>query len=99
MAKLVLVDRDEAGLAGLHLRCASERHLGDVSDPAFWEMLEGSLGRLDHAVVNAGIAAGKPITEESFDEWRRIMAVNLDGAFLTLRTALRLIVPLPRKSL
>ena len=91
VAKLVLVDRDEAGLAGLHLHCASERHLGDVSDPAFWEMLEGSLGRLDHAVANAGIAAGKPITEESFDEWRRIMAVNLDGAFLTLRTALRLI--------
>lgn len=91
VAKLVLVDRDEARLAGLHLKCATERHIGDVGDPAFWETLEGSLGRLDHAVVNAGIAAGKPIAEESFEDWRRIMAVNLDGAFLTLRTALRLI--------
>jgi NAD(P)-dependent dehydrogenase (short-subunit alcohol dehydrogenase family) len=91
VAKLVLVDRDEAGLAALHLDCATERLIGDVGDPAFWDKLETSLGRLDHAVVNAGIAAGKPITEESFEEWRRIMAVNLDGAFLTLRSALRLI--------
>ena len=91
VAKLVLVDRDEAGLAGLHLNCASERLIGDVSDPAFWEQLEASADRLDHAVVNAGIAAGKPIAEESFEQWRRIMAVNLDGAFLTLRTVLRLI--------
>ncbi|MBO9600896.1 MAG: SDR family oxidoreductase [Novosphingobium sp.] len=91
VARLILVDLDEAGLAGLHLSCASERHIGDVSDPAFWDQLEPTLERLDHAVINAGIAAGKPIAEESFDEWRRIMAVNLDGAFLTLRTALRAI--------
>ncbi|KPL67078.1 oxidoreductase [Erythrobacter sp. SG61-1L] len=89
--RLILVDRDADGLNALELSCVVERHAGDVSDPAFWQALEPQIGRLDHAVVNAGIAAGAPIAEESFEQWRRIMSVNLDGAFLTLATALRLI--------
>jgi 2-keto-3-deoxy-L-fuconate dehydrogenase len=44
---------------------------------------------LTHAVVNAGIGAGAPIAETSFEEWRRVMSVNLDGAFLTLKAAMR----------
>jgi 2-keto-3-deoxy-L-fuconate dehydrogenase len=91
VAKLVLVDRDEAGLAALDLTCEVERAAGDVSDEAFWLDLEAHTDRLDHAVVNAGIAGGGPLVDESFEQWRRIMSVNLDGAFLTLRTALRLI--------
>ena len=40
-------------------------------------------------MVNAGIAAGSPIVETGFEDWRRIISVNLDGAFLTLREAMR----------
>ncbi len=86
-ARLVLVDRDEAGLAALDLACEVDAVVGDVTDEALWARIEGPL---HHAVINAGIAAGGPIAEQSFDEWRKIMAVNLDGAFLALRTALRL---------
>lgn len=89
IAKLWLVDRDAAGLAALELSCEVERAVGDVADPAFWAALEPRIDRLDHVVANAGIAAGAPVAEESFEEWRRIMAVNLDGVFLTLSTALR----------
>lgn len=92
IARLVLVDRDEAGLSALNLSCEVERIAGDVSDPALWTPLETGLDRLDYAVVNAGIAAGAPIAEESFEQWRRIIGVNLDGAFLTLATALRLML-------
>ena len=92
IARLVLVDLDSAGLAALELSCETELLVGDVSDPALWEAFEARGERLDHAVVNAGIAAGAPIAEESFEQWRRIMGINLDGAFLTLRAALRLIV-------
>jgi 2-keto-3-deoxy-L-fuconate dehydrogenase len=42
-------------------------------------------------VINAGIAGAAPIAELPFDEWRRILSVNLDGAFLTLRAAMRAI--------
>ena len=58
IGRLVLVDKDAAGLAALGLTCEVSPHAGDVSDPAFWEVLEPQLGKLDHAVVNAGIAAG-----------------------------------------
>ncbi|HSG34201.1 MAG TPA: SDR family oxidoreductase [Sphingomonadaceae bacterium] len=89
--QLYLVDLDRAGLAGLDLSCAAERIAGDVADPDFWRELEGGIDRLDHAVINAGIAGGGPLVEQQFEQWRKIMSVNLDGAFLTLATALRLI--------
>jgi len=87
--KLVLIDRNPAMPSGEDLGCAVSGHAGDVGDAAFWEALEPNIPSLDHAVVNAGIAAASPITETSFEEWRRVLSTNLDGAFLTLRTALR----------
>src|SRR5678816_222177 len=77
-AWLVLVDRDEAGLARLALPCELVRFVGDVADPALWERIEAEAGPLDHAVLNAGIAAGAPLADLAFDEWRRVLGVNLD---------------------
>jgi 2-keto-3-deoxy-L-fuconate dehydrogenase len=84
----VLVDRDEEGLNRLGLNAVS--FIGDVADPALWERVVGEAGPIDHAVVNAGIGAGAAIAESSFEDWRRVLSANLDGAFLSLRTALRL---------
>lgn len=39
-------------------------------------------GRVDALVNNAGVAVFKPVLETSFEEWRTVMATNLDGAFL-----------------
>ena len=90
-ARLFLVDVDSAGLDALDLPQACEVHriTGSVADEALWADLEPRMAGLDHAVVNAGIGAGGPITALSLAEWRRVMAVNLDGAFLTLATSLR----------
>lgn len=90
-ARLVLVDRDEAGLARLDPACDTAVYIGDVSDPALWERVEAEAGPLNHAVLNAGIAAGGSLVETTLEDWRRVHAVNLDGAFLSLRTALRLL--------
>ena len=89
--RLVLVDRepldtDALGLAGRD--CAVFR--GDVADPALWDEVEASAGPLDWAVLNAGIAAGGAIADTEFDEWRRVLGTNLDGAFLSLRSVMRL---------
>lgn len=89
IARLILIDRDGDGLGKLDLSCAVETHEADVADEAFWRHLEPRLDRLDHAVVNAGIGTGGQLAELDFAEWRRVMAINLDGAFLTLSTALR----------
>ncbi|HEV2509438.1 SDR family oxidoreductase [Bosea sp. (in: a-proteobacteria)] len=44
-------------------------------------------GRLDALVNNAGTAVFKPLLETSYAEWQRVLAVNLDGPFLTTQAA------------
>lgn len=60
---------------------------GDVCDEGFWENLD--LQGLDLAVINAGVAGAATIQTLEWSEWRRILSVNLDGAFLSLRAAMR----------
>ena len=87
--RLVLVDRDAAALARVALPGAVETLAGDVADERFWEEAAPRLAGIDAAVVNAGVAGAGAITDLAFAEWRRILGVNLDGAFLTLRAAMR----------
>lgn len=90
-ANLILVDVDAEGMAALDLDCEVEAVTGSVADEALWDAIQPKLDGLDHAIVNAGIGAGGPIADLSFSEWRRVMDVNLDGAFLTLRASLKAI--------
>ena len=84
---LILIDRDAEALEGLSLACGTDKHAADVSDADFWR--DAVFGPLDHAVINAGVAGAGAIVDLSFEEWRRILSVNLDGAFLGLQAALR----------
>ena len=90
-AKLFLNDVNEDGIAALDLDCEVVPVIGSVADEALWDALEPQLAGLDHAVVNAGIGGFGAVADLTFAEWRRIMDINLDGAFLTLRSALRAI--------
>lgn len=90
-AHLILVDANEAALTQIDLSCVITHAPGDVRDEAFWDTLD--LTGLHLAVVNAGVAGASPIADHDFTEWRRILSVNLDGAFLTLRAVLRAIEP------
>ena len=90
IAELVLVDLDADGLESLDLPCQVRKLVGDVSDPALWQRFETEVPRLDHALINAGVANGGPLTGLDFAEWRRILSINLDGAFLGLQAALRI---------
>ena len=77
------------GGRALALRC-------DVSDEAavdraFADTL-AALGRVDACFVNAGVSgrgATTAFAQMTTAEWRRVMSVNLDGAFFTLRAAAR----------
>jgi NAD(P)-dependent dehydrogenase (short-subunit alcohol dehydrogenase family) len=44
-------------------------------------------GSLDIMVPNAGIATVKPLVEMSLEEWRAVLAVDLDGVFLCVKHA------------
>jgi NAD(P)-dependent dehydrogenase (short-subunit alcohol dehydrogenase family) len=56
------------------------------------QALVAEFGRLDAAFANAGIGGGGPFTDMSTEVFRGVMAVNLEGAFWTLREAARCMV-------
>ena len=87
--RLILVDADAEGLDALSLDTDVDKQMADIADPGFWASAD--LGSIDHAVINAGVAGAGSITDLSFEEWRRILSVNLDGAFLSLQAAMRAI--------
>ena len=66
-------------------------HLADVSDEgAVREMIQrlaDEAGGIDIVVSNAGLRRQTPFVEMSFEEWREILSVALDGAFLLARHA------------
>jgi 3-hydroxybutyrate dehydrogenase len=45
-------------------------------------------GAIDVLVSNAGIQHIDPVDELSFDDWRKVVAIHLDGAFLTTKACL-----------
>jgi 3-hydroxybutyrate dehydrogenase len=47
------------------------------------------LGSIDVLVSNAGIQIVHPIEEYPFAEWKKMMAIHLDGAFLTTKAAIK----------
>jgi NAD(P)-dependent dehydrogenase (short-subunit alcohol dehydrogenase family) len=85
-----LIDIDAPGLARAAAELGwPERVLAlpcDVSSP---QQVQGAVdaiargfGRIDSLVNNAGVAIFKPLQETGFEEWRAVMATNLDGPFL-----------------
>jgi len=66
-------------------------------DRAFAETV-ATLGRVDACFANAGVggrSAGQGFVDMTTAEWRRVLSVNLDGAFFTLRAAARHMVARP----
>ena len=88
--ELVLIDLDRNGLDTLGLTCKVQPIGGDVADPSLWTLLSREIPGIDLAVINAGVAGGSPIVETDIAAWKKIISVNLDGAFLGLRFALKL---------
>jgi 3-oxoacyl-[acyl-carrier protein] reductase len=67
-------------------------HIADVTDSrAVAEMVEATVarfGRLDILVNNAAVRAETPFAEMRFEDWRRVLSIVLDGAFLCTQAAL-----------
>ncbi|MBX9933993.1 MAG: SDR family oxidoreductase [Methylobacterium sp.] len=65
---------------------------GDVSHQAGAEALISAtvaqFGRLDVLVNNAGVAPTGPFLETAVEDWRKVMAIDVDGVFFCTRAAL-----------
>jgi 3-hydroxybutyrate dehydrogenase len=78
------IDREGAQAIALAMDVTSETQVDAAMDT-----LAESLGRIDILVSNAGIQIVAPLEDLAFADWRRLLAIHLDGAFLTTRAALR----------
>src|ERR1700730_3385648 len=96
--RVALLDIDEGTLN----RSAADLHTDsvlplccDVADAAgvtkAFSAVDQTFGRLDVLVTNAGIAIFKPILNITYEEWSRVLAVNLTGPFLCTQAAAPLI--------
>lgn len=69
----------------------------DVTDSASVEKaFAGSLahwGRLDALVNNAGIQRHSPLEDLTFENWSRVLDINLNGSFHCLKAAARIMLP------
>jgi 3-hydroxybutyrate dehydrogenase len=90
------IDRQAAEDTAAAINAAGGRALGvamDVTDERAVE--EGTdavvqaFGSLDILISNAGVQIVNPIESFAFADWKKMLAIHLDGAFLTTRAALR----------
>lgn len=92
-ASVTVCGRRRAALdavAGTHERISAlqadvtdEQSVADLFDAA-----HSRTGRVDIVVANAGAAESAPFARTGFDLWQRMIAVNLNGVFLTARQAM-----------
>jgi NAD(P)-dependent dehydrogenase (short-subunit alcohol dehydrogenase family) len=101
-AKVVLAARNQEKLAAVAaaIQAAGGEALavptdvtseGDVAN-LFRRAVE-SFGRVDLLVNNAGVSVGGPPDELTLEAWQKVIDVNLTGAFLCSREALRVMKP------
>lgn len=90
------IDLDGAEATAAELAARGGRAIGvkmDVTDEkqvdAGVDEVAERLGRIDVLVSNAGIQIVKPVHEFPYAEWKKLVAIHLDGAFLTTRACLR----------
>jgi 3(or 17)beta-hydroxysteroid dehydrogenase len=94
-ARIILTDRDElqatTALEALAQRATFKKL--DVTSEDDWLAVTDTVlrdfGRIDILVNSAGVSLLKDIEATTLDEWRALMAVNLDGTFLGCKHAVR----------
>jgi 3-hydroxybutyrate dehydrogenase len=97
-AKIVIADlnKDAATATAEELKSTGAQAIGvavDVTDEAqvdaAVEEAAKAFGGIDILVSNAGIQIVHPVEEFSFADWKKMLAIHLDGAFLTTRACLK----------
>ncbi len=97
-AKVAIADINQkaADATALELDPSGKRAIGVVMDVTNEQQVDAgtakvidTFGSLDVLVSNAGIQIVAPIVDFEFAKWKLLLAIHLDGAFLTTRAALR----------
>lgn len=97
-ARVVIADLDQqsAAATAAELEATGAEAMGIAMDVTDEQAVDGGVqqvvdhwGGVDILVANAGIQHIDPLDRLAFSDWRKVMAVHLDGAFLVTRACLR----------
>ena len=97
-ANVVIADLNQAGAdaTAAEIGGRGKRAIGVAMDVTNEEQVVAGIakavttfGQIDVLVSNAGIQTVAPVDEFDFAKWKRLLAIHLDGAFLTTRAVLR----------
>lgn len=94
-ASLVLVGRTGEKLDAVKTSLIAERCLAQIADVSRQDEVEAMVhaslerfGRIDVLINNAGVAPEGKINEASVEDWKQVMAIDLDGVFYCCRAAM-----------
>ena len=97
-AKVVIADlnKEAADKTADEFKAKGAQALGVAVDVTSEEQVDKAVqtaidafGPVDILVSNAGIQIVHPVEEFAFADWKKMLAIHLDGAFLTTRAALK----------
>ena len=97
-AKVIIVGRKEEVLlkAQTELGSGSEIMVCDITEESqvnkVYETIMSNHGKLNILINNAGMAARGKAYEMSYEMWKKVVDVNLNGAFLCARGAMKIMV-------
>ena len=85
---IINYDKSEEAAKKLAAELGCSTVCADVSDPDQVSRMFGEIGDVDILVCCAGIALAKLFTDTSYEEWRHVLSVNLDGTANCCRAAI-----------
>jgi 3-hydroxybutyrate dehydrogenase len=95
-AKVVIADLNQAGADAAAAELGGDDAIGVAMDVTSEAEVEAGMakavsffGHIDVLVSNAGIQIVAPLEDFDFAKWKQMLAIHLDGAFLTTRAALK----------
>ncbi|RZL42269.1 MAG: 3-hydroxybutyrate dehydrogenase [Variovorax sp.] len=97
-AKVVIADLNKAAAdaTAAEIAATGAQAIGVAVDVTSEEQVDAAVeeaakafGGIDILVSNAGIQIVHPLEEFTFAEWKKMLAIHLDGAFLTTRACLK----------
>ena len=97
-AKIVIADlnKEAADATAAEISASGAQAIGVGVDVTSEEQVDAAVeaaakafGGIDILVSNAGIQIVHPVEEFTFAEWKKMLAIHLDGAFLTTKACLK----------